>query len=110
MRRSLLPPTLTVQERENEYLYKLPVAGYDPNCLNVKVNKNVVHLSGNCERKNDKAGTRSSANFAFSFTLPTDAKSMDISSTLDPRNEILCVKVGKEKQQPPDEKKSVTIP
>eukprot|EP00471_Norrisiella_sphaerica_P006463 CAMPEP_0184490286 /NCGR_PEP_ID=MMETSP0113_2-20130426/17472_1 /TAXON_ID=91329 /ORGANISM="Norrisiella sphaerica, Strain BC52" /LENGTH=213 /DNA_ID=CAMNT_0026874089 /DNA_START=106 /DNA_END=747 /DNA_ORIENTATION=+ len=95
--------------KDNEYVYKLPVNGYPQDGLSVSVDRNVVRLSGQRAHNDEKAGTKMSSTFDFSFTVPSDSKLQDITSSLDPDAKTLHVRVGRTKRELPAPK-SVNIP
>ncbi|GAB5357833.1 hypothetical protein AAMO2058_000408500 [Amorphochlora amoebiformis] len=106
--------TLKRDENDKEYIYKLPVHGYPQNCLNVEIDGNVVRLRGErqCKEENQQSGTtrKWASSFDYSFSLPDDAKPADISSNLDPKSNVLSVRVGREAKKPETEVKAISIP
>mmetsp|Transcript_7286 Transcript_7286/g.13625 ORF Transcript_7286/g.13625 Transcript_7286/m.13625 type:complete len:267 (+) Transcript_7286:165-965(+) len=106
------PSTANLRQHttDDAYLYKLPVDGFPQNCLGVRVDNNIVRLSGAKVCRDEKAGSASAASFDISFTVPNDAKMEEVSSVYDPRDYTLCVKVNRQRPLPKLESGSGQVP
>jgi HSP20 family protein len=97
----LYEPDLDVQETADAYLIRLDLPGVDKDKINVKIQNNVLTISG--ERKSEKEEADQNGGFyrmessfgAFmrSFPLPADADSNDM--TAESKNGVLTIRLSK---------------
>jgi HSP20 family protein len=103
-------PDLDVQETGDAYLIRLDLPGVDKDKINVKIQNNVLTISG--ERKSEKEETddksgfyrmeSSFGSFMRSFPLPADADSNVM--TAESKNGVLMVRLPKIKGAAPTAK------
>jgi len=98
-------PAVDIYEDEHSLQLKLEVPGIDEKDLNVKVENNILTVSG--ERKFDKEEKeenfqrieRRYGSFTRSFTLPNTVNTEDIKATYD--NGVLTIKLAKRAEAKP---------
>lgn len=100
-RQSFYEPDLDVEDTKDAYLIRLDLPGIDKDKINVKIQNNVLTVSG--ERKTEKEETqedgsfyrmeRSFGSFMRSFPLPADADSNTM--TAENKNGVLTIRVPK---------------
>jgi HSP20 family protein len=114
-RQNFYEPALDVEDTKTAYLIRLDLPGIDKDKINVKIQNNLLTVSG--ERKSEKEETQENGNFyrmernfgSFmrSFPIPADADSNTM--TAENKNGVLTIRLPKLKNATTAPEKNIAV-